>query len=129
MPFIEIQGPPVEREVRSALARGATGALVAAYSIDPSIVTIYFVDIRPTDYAHAGVPGGAPEDQRVFVKVYAFPRSIELRRVAARTLTEAICAATGWAGKTVIVYFIEVTPGAAAHAGVLQSDHTTEPSR
>jgi phenylpyruvate tautomerase PptA (4-oxalocrotonate tautomerase family) len=61
----------------------------------------------------------------VFVKVYAFPRPIERRRAAARAITEAICGVTGWAGKNVIVYFLEVTPAAAAHAGLLQSDHTT----
>lgn len=125
MPFIEIQGPPVGREVRAALARGATDALVAAYAIDAGIVTTYFIDVDPGSYAHGGALGSSDEAQRVFVKVYAFPRPIARRRVAARTITDAICGVTGWAGKNVICYFLEVTPAAAAHAGLLQSDHTT----
>jgi len=125
MPFIEIQAPPVDREARAALARGATEALVASYAVDPGIVTTYFIDIDPVNYAHGGELGGPSEAQRVFVKVYAFSRPIERRRAAARSITDAICGVTGWAGKNVIVYFLEVTPAAAAHAGLLQSDPTT----
>jgi phenylpyruvate tautomerase PptA (4-oxalocrotonate tautomerase family) len=52
MPFIEIQGPPIDREARAALARVATDELVATYTIDPGIVTTYFIDIEPGSYAH-----------------------------------------------------------------------------
>lgn len=125
MPFIEIQGPPVDREVRAALARRATDALVSTYTIDAAIITTYFIDVDSGRYAHAGTLGGSDEPQRVFVKVHAFPRPIERRRAAARSITDAICRVTGWPGKSVIVYFLEVPPAAAAHAGLLQSDPTT----
>ena len=124
MPFIEIQGPPLCREARAALARGTTDALVAAYAIDPGIVTTYFMDVVPGSYAHGGALGDPDEAQRVFVKVYAFRRPIARRREAARTITDAICRATGWVGRNVVVYFLEVAPAAAAHAGRLHSDDT-----
>ena len=124
MPFIEIQGPPLCREARAALARATTDALVAAYAIDPDIVTTYFIDVVPGSYAHGRALGDPDEVQRVFVKVYAFRRPIARRRAAARTITDAICRATGWAGTNVVVYFLEVAPAAAAHAGRLHSDHT-----
>ena len=73
MPFIEIQGPPLCREARAALARATTDALVAAYAIDPGIVTTYFIDVVPGSYAHGGALGDPDEVQRVFVKAFRRP--------------------------------------------------------
>lgn len=122
MPFIEVVGPPLDLHPRQVAARGLTEALVGAYGISPDIVTVYFLDVAPGHYAHAGEVGIATGGQRAFIKVFAFPRPVEKRREAARTLSAAATAATGWAGKDVIVYFFDVAPDAAAHAGVLQSD-------
>lgn len=122
MPFIEMQGPPVDRALRAELARGATDALVAAFAIRPETVVSTFIDVDAERYAFGGAIAERP--QKVFVKVYAFPRPIELRRRAARAMTDAICSASGWEGENVIVYFLEVPPDAAAHAGVLQNDLT-----
>ena len=119
MPFIEIQGPPLCREARAALARATTDALVAAYAIDPGIVTTYFIDVVPGSYAHGGALGDPDEVQRVFVKVYGPAPD----RAPPGGRTRWI-RATGWAGTNVVVYFLEVAPAAAAHAGRLHSDHT-----
>ncbi|TKT69728.1 4-oxalocrotonate tautomerase [Aquamicrobium sp. LC103] len=57
--------------------------------------------------------------KRIFVKVHAFRRSVDLRRTAARLLTDAFVAAYDVPPKSVVIYFFDREPDEAAHAGAL----------
>lgn len=122
MPFLEIYHFQLEPDRRSRAAHGATQALATAFGIAPAIISIYFLDCGPADYAHAGVLPAPPEDRRMFVKVHAFPRPIERLREAAALITSAIADACGVDPETVAIYFIPRPPEEAAHGGRLVSD-------
>ena len=64
MPFLEVFAFDRELAHREAMSEALTGALAGAYGIAADIVTIYFLPVPNTDYAHAGglAPARRPAD-------------------------------------------------------------------
>ncbi|MBP0495331.1 tautomerase family protein [Pararoseomonas indoligenes] len=122
MPYVEILAPPILAEGRQKVATAVTDGLCDAFSVGPETVTIYFLDIAPGAYAHAGTMGALPEEQRIFVKVHAYRRGIPERRKAAAALTEPLATLYGTTAKTLAVYFFDRARDEVAHAGLLSSD-------
>ncbi|BBK41134.1 hypothetical protein STVA_11540 [Allostella vacuolata] len=122
MPFLEIYHFNLEPQRRRDMARDVTDGLAAAFSISPDIITTYFHNCGPDDYAHAGVLPAAPEARRMFVKVHAFPRPADRLRDAAGRITDAVAANAPVGPENIAVYFLPRDPQEAAHAGRLVSD-------
>lgn len=121
MPFIEFLAPPKEKPVRDAVARIVTDALCAAFNVGPQAMTIYFIDVPASHYAHAGEMSGA-DAQRVFVKVHAYRRDAEARRDAAARLTAPLAEALGVPSSAIIIYFFDRDLDEVSHAGHLACD-------
>jgi phenylpyruvate tautomerase PptA (4-oxalocrotonate tautomerase family) len=122
MPFFEIfdfRATPAQRKAATELL---TAALCEAYAIKPDIISAYFIDVGDRSYGHEGFFDEEATENRVFIKVHAFRRPDQLRRVAARMLTQAVAAAYGTPTKAVAVYFFDRDPDQVAHDGVLASD-------
>jgi phenylpyruvate tautomerase PptA (4-oxalocrotonate tautomerase family) len=122
MPFLEVADFAPRPEARRQATSAATSALCEAYGIAAEIVTVYFAAHNELSYGHAGVFGVADEMPRLFVKVHAFARSIERRRVATSALTQAFADAYGLPPTQVAIYFFDRPETHAAHAGVLVCD-------
>jgi hypothetical protein len=122
MPFLEVFDAAEEPEKRQAAGRGMTDALCEAYGIKPDIVTCYFVGFGPNAYLHAGKIPETSAEKRIFIKVHAFARSVDLRRVAARTMTDAAAAAYGVQTSTIAIYFFDRAEEDVAHNGILACD-------
>jgi phenylpyruvate tautomerase PptA (4-oxalocrotonate tautomerase family) len=121
MPFVEITGVAQQENQRRELSAGLTRTLADAFSIAPEIVTIYFLPVAASDYAHAGVLS-PPGEIRNFIKVHAFPRAVALKRRAAQAMTAAFVAATQADPKIVVIYFFDRDPQDVSHGGILASD-------
>jgi phenylpyruvate tautomerase PptA (4-oxalocrotonate tautomerase family) len=119
MPFLEIFDFEATPEERCEATELMTDSLCEAYDIAPEIVSAYFFDIDETSYAHRRTYGYSAEIKRIFVKVHAFRRPIELRRKAARMLTDALVAAYGVPDKAIAIYFFDRDPDEVSHAGLL----------
>ncbi|WP_043829394.1 hypothetical protein [Muricoccus aerilatus] len=126
MPYIEILAPPLPVERRQQVATAVTDGICRSFSVGPETVTLYFLDIAPSAYAHAGMMGPATGEQRIFVKVHAYRRSIPARREAAAALTAPLATLYGTTAKALAVYFFDRAKDEVAHAGFLSSD--AEPS-
>jgi hypothetical protein len=122
MPFLEVFDFAEQVEAREAAGRGMTEALCEAYGIKPDIVTCYFVGFSAEAYVNAGKIPDRSEDKRIFIKVHAFARSIDLRRVAARSMTDAAAAAYGVPASAIAIYFFDRAAEDVAHSGILASD-------
>jgi phenylpyruvate tautomerase PptA (4-oxalocrotonate tautomerase family) len=122
MPFLEVFDFAEQVEAREAAGRRMTETLCEAYGIKPEIVTCYFVGFSANAYVHAGKKSEKLEDKRIFIKVHAFARSVDLRRVAARTMTEAAAAAYGVPASAIAIYFFDRSAEDVAHGGILASD-------
>lgn len=122
MPFIEVFDFNATPEQRRAATRNLTDGLCAAYSISPSIVSTYFIDVGACAYGHAGEFDEKANVKRIFIKVHAFPRNETDRAVAAKRLTEAALRSYEVPSeKHVVVYFLDRDPGQVSHGGVLES--------
>ncbi|MBB5695442.1 tautomerase family protein [Muricoccus pecuniae] len=121
MPYVEILAPPLPAERRQKVATAVTDGLCGAFSVGPETVTIYFLDIAPGAYAHAGAMGALPEEQRVLVKVHAYRRGVPERRRAA-AITGPLAEIYGITAKALAVYFLDRARDEVAHAGLLSSD-------
>src|SRR5260221_3111228 len=104
MPFIEILAPPATAKQRQAIARVVTDGLSGAFSVGPEPMTVYFIDITPDHYAHAGAAGMSQNHQRIFVKLHAFRRDVGARRAAAAALTPGLAAAYGTPAAEIAIY-------------------------
>ncbi len=126
MPFVELLAPPAPPAVRRRAARAITGALCDAFAVAPETVTLFFLDVPPGAYAHAGLLGeDAPEPrapQRLFCKVHAFRRDAARRGHAAAMIAPALAEAYGLPPAAVALYFLERAPDEVSHAGRLASD-------
>lgn len=122
MPFFEVYDFNATPLTREAATRGMTDALCESYGIKPDIVSAYFVDVGRNGYGHDGAFAGKTAENRIFVKLHAFPRPPEARRAAARSITEAVAGAYGTPAKSVAIYFLDSDPGHIAHEGMLASD-------
>ena len=103
------------------MATAVTDGICDAFSVGPGTVTIYFIDIAPGAYAHAGMLGAPAEEQRVLVKVHAYRRGIPERRRAA-AITGPLAAIYGTAADSLAVYFLDRARDEVAHGGLLSSD-------
>lgn len=122
MPYVEILAPPLPAERRQQVANAVTEGICCAFAVGPETVTLYFLDIAPGAYAHAGLMGGLAEEQRIFVKVHAYRRGIAARRDAAAALTTPLAALYGITPKALAVYFLDRATDEVAHAGLLAAD-------
>lgn len=122
MPFVELLAPPVSPAARARATRAVTDGLCEAFGIAPDIVTLFFLDVPPDGYAHAGVPGATAAPQRLFVKLHAFRRTAEHRRRAAALVVPALAEAYSVPPAAVALYFLERDPDEVSHAGRLASD-------
>ena len=122
MPYVEILAPSLPAERRQQVAIAVTEGVCQAFSVGPETVTLYFLDIAPSAYAHAGVMDASPEEQRIFVKVHAYRRGIAERRHAAAALTAPLAALYGITPKALAVYFLDRATDEVAHAGLLAAD-------
>ena len=125
MPYVEVLAPALPAEARARVARHVTEGICDAFSVGPQTVTIYFLDVAATHYAHAGIhgAGGAGErPQRIFVKVHAYRRGVEERRRAALALTAPLADAYGVPAATLAVYFFDRFRDEVAHGGQLSCD-------
>jgi phenylpyruvate tautomerase PptA (4-oxalocrotonate tautomerase family) len=122
MPYVEIIAPPVSSDIKSKLARAITDGLTSAFDIGPQTVTLFFLPIISSDYAHAGELGAHNRSQRILLKLHAYRRSTAARRAAAAALTDAVCTAYGADGADVAVYFFDREKDEVAHDSKLASD-------
>jgi phenylpyruvate tautomerase PptA (4-oxalocrotonate tautomerase family) len=122
MPYVEILSPPAPSDVKAHLARAITDGLTSAFDVGPQTVTLFFLPIISSDYAHAGEPGAQGGRQRILLKVHAFRRGTSARRAAATALTKAVCAAYGAEGADIAVYFFDREKDEVAHDSRLASD-------
>jgi phenylpyruvate tautomerase PptA (4-oxalocrotonate tautomerase family) len=122
MPFFEVFDFAGTPDRRGKATRLMTKALEEAYGIGPEIISAYFIDVSQNSYGHEGAFPADPDNQRIFVKVHAFRRPDNLRRIAARTLTDAVAEAYEAPPKNVAVYFFDRDPDQVSHAGLLASD-------
>ncbi|SFI05778.1 tautomerase family protein [Bradyrhizobium sp. cf659] len=122
MPYVEVLAPQVPNQRKAALARSVTDGLMSAFGVTADTVTLYFLNIAPDDYAHAGAFGAQDTGQRILLKVHAFRRSEAERRAAAIALTRGVCSAYGVPGDDVAVYFIDRDRSEVSHDSKLASD-------
>lgn len=122
MPYIEVLAPPVSPAGKAALAKSVTDGLIEAFGVGAETITLYFLPVAPSDYAHAGEMGSTQTSQRILLKVHAFRRSEAQRRTAAVALTQGVCAAYGVPGADVAVYFLDRERDEVAHDSKLASD-------
>jgi phenylpyruvate tautomerase PptA (4-oxalocrotonate tautomerase family) len=122
MPYVEILAPPVPSNAKAQLARAITDGLTSAFDVSPRMVTLFFLPIAASDYAHAGELGTQGGRQRILLKVHAFRRSTSARRVAAAALTKATCMACNADGADIAVYFFDREKDEVAHDSRLTSD-------
>lgn len=129
MPFLEVNDFPGQDgrapAARAEAARRMTEALAECWAIDPDIISCYFQSYSVDSYAHGGKMPPPDAKRRIFVKLHAVARSVEMRRRAAEVVTKAAAEAYGFAPKAVVVYFFERALDEIAHGGLLQSgvDH------
>jgi phenylpyruvate tautomerase PptA (4-oxalocrotonate tautomerase family) len=115
------------RDARSALAREMTAAVVSAFSVLPAAVTLFFVPLNDEGYAHEGVlaadmSSDDPRRQRIFVKVHAYARSIDQRRMLAAALTPLLARYYDASAEKVAIYFFERDSDEVAHGGRMAAD-------
>lgn len=122
MPFFEVYDFNAPPGVRADATRRMTAALCDAYGIEPDIVSAYFVDVGRESYGHCGLFGEKTQENRIFIKLHAFPRPDEARRAAARAITEAVARAYDMPSKLVAIYFFDRDSSQISHNGVLASD-------
>lgn len=122
MPFFEVYDFSAPSAVRAEATRRMTDALCDAYEIKPEIVSAYFVDVGQESYGHAGVFGEKAQENRIFVKIHAFPRSDDARRKAAHSVTEALAQVYDTPSKSVAIYFFDRDASQISHNGILASD-------
>lgn len=122
MPYLEILAPPAPPESKAALAKSITDGLMSTFGVGAETITLYFLPITASDYAHAGEMGSQGTSQRILLKVHAFRRSEAERRAAAIALTRGVCAAYGVPGADVAVYFLDRERDEVAHDSHLASD-------
>lgn len=122
MPFVEILAPPASPDAMAALARGVTDGITRGFGVGPETVTIYFMAVEPSAYAHAGAVGSEAGAQRLFVKIHAFRRDTAKRRAVAASVTAAIASALAADPADVAVYFMERAPDEVGHGARLASD-------
>jgi len=122
MPYVEVLAPQVPNQRKAALARSVTDGLMSAFGVTADTVTLYFLNIAPDDYAHAGTFGAQATGQRILLKVHAFRRSEAERRAAAIALTRGVCSAYGVPGDDVAVYFLDRDRSEVSHDSKLASD-------
>ncbi|MCF3642763.1 hypothetical protein LXM94_22615 [Rhizobium sp. TRM95111] len=119
MPFLEIFDFEAAPETRRNATELMTKSLCEAYGIPSEIVSAYFFAIDENGYSHNGIHGQSNEVKRIFVKVHAYRRPVEIRRKAARLLTDAFAASYGVPEKSVVIYFFDRDPDEVSHAGSL----------
>lgn len=122
MPYVEVLAPPAPPAGKAALAKSVTDGLMSAFGVGAQTITLYFLPIVASDYAHAGEMGAQGTGQRILLKVHAFRRSEAERRAAALALTEGVCLAYGVPGADVAVYFLDREKDEVAHDSRLASD-------
>jgi phenylpyruvate tautomerase PptA (4-oxalocrotonate tautomerase family) len=123
MPFVHVyaaEGTPLAR--KRALARDLTEAVCEAYDIPAAIVTLYFVDIPPDCYAHAGELGPGDAPARPLVVIQAFERPIEARRKLVEGVNRAVADALGLSAELPAIYLHDSPRSHVAHGGVLVAD-------
>jgi phenylpyruvate tautomerase PptA (4-oxalocrotonate tautomerase family) len=130
MPYLEI----VARRERvlddarlSTFVRDATQCVSSVFDVDSNSITLFFLRLDDHAYAHDGVLAThLPEDdsraQRVFVKVHAYARPVELRRALAAALTPLLAGYFEAPPDRVAVYFFERSADEVAHGGKLSAD-------
>ncbi|MEC5293114.1 MULTISPECIES: tautomerase family protein [unclassified Aurantimonas] len=121
MPFLEVYDFDENPNCRKAATERMTAALSEAYGIAPDIISIYFISIPTNNYGHCGQLPASIANQRIFVKVNAFRRDDNMRRNAAKLLSNSVEEAYGVPGSSVAVYFFDRDPGQVSHAGLLAS--------
>jgi phenylpyruvate tautomerase PptA (4-oxalocrotonate tautomerase family) len=122
MPYVEVLAPQAPNQRKAALAKSVTDGLMSAFGVTADTVTLYFLNIAPDDYAHAGTFGAQATGQRIQLKVHAFRRSEAERRAAAAALTRSVCNAYGVPGADVAAYFFDREKDEVAHDSKLASD-------
>jgi phenylpyruvate tautomerase PptA (4-oxalocrotonate tautomerase family) len=125
MPYLEIISPLLPAETKQRISENVTAAVVAAFDVTPSTVTVFFLPVDGSDYAHAGLPGyddGRPV--RILIKVHAYRRDVDARRRAAAGITSAFHDACAPMVTDTAVYFFDRNLDEVSHGGMLASDHT-----
>lgn len=129
MPYLEILGPRIGEDEKRAAVRAVTEAIVSAFSVSPSTVTLYFLAVDPEDYGHAGMLRPGANGPRVFAKLHAYRRGITERRAAATGVTHALADCFATSPDHIAVYFIDRTADEVAHGGRMACDDERERGR
>ncbi|MGF6933676.1 phenylpyruvate tautomerase PptA (4-oxalocrotonate tautomerase family) [Paraburkholderia sp. UCT70] len=130
MPYLEIfaRRERASNDARlSAFVSEVTQCVSLIFDVDSTAITLFFLRLDDDAYAHDGalatdLPPGDGRAQRVFVKVHAYARSVELRRSLAAALTPLLAAYFDVPLKRVAVYFFERSADEVAHGGKLSAD-------
>ena len=122
MPFIMVHSFTRDEECKRALVKGVTEATCSAYAVVPGTVTVYIQEYGEGDYGHAGELGRAAPEHRSFIQVHALPRSVDMKRVLVRGITDAVVSAYDVPPKNVVVYVFDSEKHDCAHGGILLSD-------
>jgi phenylpyruvate tautomerase PptA (4-oxalocrotonate tautomerase family) len=123
MPFFEVYDFNAAPRARAQATRRMTEALCEAYEIPSSIVSVYFTDVGHQSYGHDARFGDEAGSNRLFVRLHAYPRPDEMRRAAARLVTQALAEVYETSADLIAVYFLDREAGYVSHGGVLASDH------
>jgi phenylpyruvate tautomerase PptA (4-oxalocrotonate tautomerase family) len=122
MPFIEVFDFSAIDEQRRQAADAITGGLQQAFAINAQIITTYFLEITPRDYAYGGVLMPGPLVERIFIKIHALRRPAEQKRKAASLVSPGVAAAYGINPSDIAIYFFDREADEIAHGGQLEID-------
>jgi phenylpyruvate tautomerase PptA (4-oxalocrotonate tautomerase family) len=126
MPYVEILAPRAAEPNKRLVVGAVTNGIVESFGVAASTVTIYFQPVDSADYAHEGRLGygnsGDGAGPRVFVKVHAYRRSVDMRRAVAEAMTPALAACFATTTANVAIYFIDRERDEVAHDGHMASD-------
>jgi phenylpyruvate tautomerase PptA (4-oxalocrotonate tautomerase family) len=123
MPYIEVlSSVDASNQARQALVATLTQAITTSFNVPPSAVTVFFQPVAPLHYGYRGELGYLDGPSRVFIKLHAYRRTMELRRAVAMSISVAAARCFGTTLSEVSIYFLEREFDEVTHDGVLVSD-------
>jgi hypothetical protein len=121
MAFIEVLGFEVDDEKRSSVSKEMTDELTRILNVSSDTVSIYYLTVVPTHYAHAGALASTSR-RRLFIKVHLLTRSRDVMRSAARSIADIVARGFQHDPRDIAVYFLGRQRDEVAHGGLLESD-------
>jgi phenylpyruvate tautomerase PptA (4-oxalocrotonate tautomerase family) len=121
MAFVEVIGFEVDQEKRTRVSRELTDRLTRILNVSSDTISIYYIHVSPTEYAHAGSLASTAR-RRFFIKVHLLARPEAVLRTAADSIAEVVAKGFQREPRDIAVYFLSRQPGEVAHGGLLESD-------